>query len=336
MTSSPTVYAVAERARVSPSTVSRAFSRPELVSDKTRQAVLQAAKELNFTISRSPMALKSGQTFRIALLTNTPVTTWFGANVFDGLDEVFHPAGYDIAFHRIDGMESREDFFDTLPVRRNVDAVVVTSFDIDYKEISRLKTIQVPIAGINTVSHNGMSAWSSIDDHHGLSLIVKHLALLGHREIMFLGRNPKSLLKFSTSRRLQGMKDTCEQLGVKPAVHAVPEGDRHLQTTFNELVNMPVLPTAIACQEDGIAIPLICKLRDFGLRIPEDISVTGFDDSVYAEEFGLTTIRQQPRAMGNEVARKILKLIRRKEVTDPFNLHPAELIVRTSTAPPRA
>ena len=96
MTSTPSVHDVAIRANVSASTVSRAFTRPELVSEKTRNRVLQAASELNFSVSRSSMALKSGQSFRIALLLSTPVTTWFGGNIFEGLDMVFHPAGYDL------------------------------------------------------------------------------------------------------------------------------------------------------------------------------------------------------------------------------------------------
>ena len=106
MTSTPSVHDVAIRANVSASTVSRAFTRPELVSEKTRNRVLQAASELNFSISRSSMALKSGQSFRIALLLSTPVTTWFGGNIFEGLDMVFHPAGYDISIYPINNVKA--------------------------------------------------------------------------------------------------------------------------------------------------------------------------------------------------------------------------------------
>ena len=94
---------VAHIAGVSISTVSRAFTRPELVSEKTREQVMEAASMLDFNISRSATALKSGQTFRVALLMNEEVTSWFNTQVFAGLNSVLHDAGYDISlFQHID------------------------------------------------------------------------------------------------------------------------------------------------------------------------------------------------------------------------------------------
>ena len=94
---------VAHIAGVSISTVSRAFTRPELVSEKTRERVMEAASMLDFNISRSATALKSGQTFRVALLMNEEVTSWFNTQVFTGLNSVLHDAGYDISlFQHID------------------------------------------------------------------------------------------------------------------------------------------------------------------------------------------------------------------------------------------
>ncbi len=83
---------VAERAGVSVSTVSRAFTRPELVSERTRKKVLQVADELNFSVSRSAVALKRGQTFRIALLAGGHID-WFSARILEGLNSVLHDTG---------------------------------------------------------------------------------------------------------------------------------------------------------------------------------------------------------------------------------------------------
>lgn len=335
MTSTPSVHDVAIRANVSASTVSRAFTRPELVSEKTRNRVLQAASELNFSVSRSSMALKSGQSFRIALLLSTPVTTWFGGNIFEGLDMVFHPAGYDISIYPINNVKSRADFFDVLPARRNADAVIVPSFNVDSREVARLKTMNVPIAGINTVSNENMSVWAAIDDAHGLRLIVRHLVSLRHRRITYACRDPQSLLTFSAAQRIRGFKEACAQAHIKDDVLVIPDGDDSLQSTFNTLINMQPMPTAICCQEDGIAIPLMCRLREFGLKIPGDISITGFDDGTYSQELGLTTIRQQPRLMGHDVAEKLLDLINHKTISEPYRTYPAELIIRSTTATPR-
>ena len=88
---------VAKAAGVSISTVSRAFTRPELVSERTRRKVLDTADRLDFNISRSATALKSGQTYRVAMLMNEEITSWFNMEVFAGINSVMHDAGYDIS-----------------------------------------------------------------------------------------------------------------------------------------------------------------------------------------------------------------------------------------------
>lgn len=119
---------VAKAAGVSISTVSRAFTRPELVSERTRRKVLETADKLDFNISRSATSLKSGQSYRVAMLMNEEITSWFNTEVFAGIESVMHNAGYDVSlFQHVDTAENRRDFFTNLPVRRNVDAVFVTS-----------------------------------------------------------------------------------------------------------------------------------------------------------------------------------------------------------------
>lgn len=129
---------VAKAAGVSISTVSRAFTRPELVSERTRRKVLETADKLDFNISRSATSLKSGQSYRVAMLMNEEITSWFNTEVFAGIESVMHNAGYDVSlFQHVDTAENRRDFFTNLPVRRNVDAVFVTSFGVDPKEIQQ-------------------------------------------------------------------------------------------------------------------------------------------------------------------------------------------------------
>ena len=122
---------VAREAGVSISTVSRSFTRPDLVSAKTRERVLAIADKLNFSLSRSAAALKSGRSLRIAVLMSGHIRLWFTASVIEGLNEVLHTQGYDISVFQISSIEERKEFFEMLPVRRNADAVIVASFDID-------------------------------------------------------------------------------------------------------------------------------------------------------------------------------------------------------------
>ena len=128
---------VAREAGVSISTVSRSFTRPDLVSAKTRERVLAIADKLNFSLSRSAAALKSGRSLRIAVLMSGHIRLWFTASVIEGLNEVLHTQGYDISVFQISSIEERKEFFEMLPVRRNADAVIVASFDIDNNEIAQ-------------------------------------------------------------------------------------------------------------------------------------------------------------------------------------------------------
>ena len=132
---------VAREAGVSISTVSRSFTRPDLVSAKTRERVLAIADKLNFSLSRSAAALKSGRSLRIAVLMSGHIRLWFTASVIEGLNEVLHTQGYDISVFQISSIEERKEFFEMLPVRRNADAVIVASFDIDNNEIAQLASV---------------------------------------------------------------------------------------------------------------------------------------------------------------------------------------------------
>lgn len=145
------IHDVARAAGVSISTVSRSFTHPEMVSEQTRRRVLEVASRMDYAISRSAGAIKTGQTNRVALLMNESITSWFNVNVFAGLNRVLHAEGYDIAiWDHIDKAADRHEFFETLPVRRNVDAVFVASFATDETEVAQLRSIHVPLIGINT------------------------------------------------------------------------------------------------------------------------------------------------------------------------------------------
>ena len=164
---SSSIQDVAQLAHVSISTVSRSFTRPDLVSKATRDKVMKAADELNFSISRSAAALKTGRALRIAVLVSGRLNLWFSSSIIEGLNEVFHDEGYDISIYQMSSTEERSEFFDMLPVRRNVDAVIVISFDIASNEIRQLRSVDVPIIGINSSlpEERGFNAAVRIDMH---------------------------------------------------------------------------------------------------------------------------------------------------------------------------
>ena len=334
------IHDVAKAAGVSISTVSRAFTRPDLVSEKTRRKVLDIADRLDFNISRSATALKSGRTNRVALLMNEEITSWFNTEVFAGLESVMHPAGYDISlFQHIDTAENRREFFTDLPIRRNVDAVFVASFAIDPHEVEQLRRTRVPIIGINIPSTDGFDASVSIDDEGGMYRAAQHLIGLGHRRIVYPCSEAVEDMAASIDARGRGFIRACEEASARRRdldwrVLTVPRGPEFVDSALSALLALDEFPDAICCQMDMMAIPMIIGLERYGRRTPQDYSIVGFDDSVYARELGLTTMRQDPRAMGRSAASKALKLINGEDLSEgeAHETVEAQLILRGTDA----
>ncbi|KFI92955.1 LacI family DNA-binding transcriptional regulator [Bifidobacterium stellenboschense] len=334
---SSSIQDVAKAAGVSISTVSRSFTRPDLVSAKTRERVLAMAGQLNFSLSRSAAALKSGRALRVAVLMSGHIRLWFTASVIEGLNDVFHAEVYDISIFQISSIEERREFFEMLPVRRNADAVIVVSFDIDDEETRQLASVDVPIIGINTAesSAHGFAAAVNIDDEQGSTLAARHLMNLGHRDIAYISTDRDISLSFSVRGRFNVFMDCCRRDGTEPQVIVCKvDADGHYQIgdVVTQLMSLGTMPTAIACQEDGIALPLMFQLERNGLSVPGDISLIGYDDSFYTADIGLTTIRQDPVEMARAAARMTMDLINGREVREPLRKVPAQLVVRSSTA----
>lgn len=306
---------VAQRAKVSSATVSRAFKHPELVAEATREHIIQAADELDFAVSRSAAVFQTGQTFRIALLLNDPSSTWFNAHVYEGLDSVLHPAGYDIAIYPIGTSDDRHVFFENLPIRRNADAVVIASFDVDSKEIERLHSMNVPIIGISALPEEVFDYSIATDDDYAMRLVTRHLLTLGHRDIGYISLDPPEnadgSLHYSANRRSNGFLAECAEAHIEPAMLHVPNTSQRVEHALTQLFALDHMPTATCCEQDRLAVPLLSRLQRLGYAIPDALSVTGFDDSTYASEVGLTTVRQDPRDMGARAARHTLGLIAR-------------------------
>lgn len=330
---------VAKASGVSISTVSRAFTRPDLVSEKTRRRVLHYADKLDFNISRSATALKSGQTYRVALLMNEEITSWFNTQVFAGINSVLHKEGYDISiFQHIDTATNRKDFFTQLPVRRNVDAVFVASFAIEQHEVEQLRRINVPIIGINTPSTANFDASISIDDEAGMFTAAQHLINLGHRNLAYACSQPVPSLESSIDSRLHGFLRACETAAKKIdnlrwQILSVPRGKAFADSALSALLALDEFPDAICAQADMMAIVLMLKLEHYGHHVARDYSIIGFDDSLYADTVNLTTVKQDPWQMGHDAALKALELIDGNTLENAHETIFPQLVLRQSDKP---
>ena len=252
------IQAVAREAGVSVSTVSRTFAKPDLVLPETRDRVMTAAEKLDYSVSRSAAALKSGQSFRIALLASETITTWFNANIFAGLDSALRPSGYDTVPYPMRNAAERHDFFADLPVRRNADAVIVSSFDIEPAEVERLKHMHVPIVGINIPSTDGFDAGVSIDDYAATRSAIEHLIALGHRHIAFVGSAPtETNMRYSAEARLQGVIDAAAaHPGIELTPLSIQRGLGESNAALNAVLNASPSITAFCFEDDEMAAPV--------------------------------------------------------------------------------
>ncbi|WEV42382.1 LacI family DNA-binding transcriptional regulator [Bifidobacterium sp. ESL0682] len=331
------IHDVAERAGVSIATVSRAFTQPAKVLPKTRERVLETAHDMGFTISRSASALKSGKAARIAFLTGGELESWYDSHILSGLNSVLHNAGYDISVYQVSDSQERHDFFSDMSINRNADAVLVVSFQVSHDEAAKLKSSGIPLIGINTTPMPEFSATINLDEQASMRMVVNHLAQLGHRDIAYVCLDPETeTFKWNGQDRLNSIKEICKEgPDINLRVIYAPKDVNRADYAFSQLTTLERRPTAICCINDEYAVPLLALLLRNGLRIPSDVSLIGFDDSTYAQEVGLTTVRQDPFSIGRTAGKTALALIDGNTGIERHITVPSFLAIRNTTTPLR-
>lgn len=328
-----TMEEVAARAGVSVSTVSRALRGSPLVSAGTRRRVREAADELSFAVSRTASSLATGRLGRVAVLVGGHLGTWFNSTMLDGMYAQLRAADQDLLLYRITDLAERTDFFARLPARRNADALVVASFALTAAEHQRLAALAMPVVYLNQVVAGAPSV--SIDDVAGARTGTRYLLNLRHRRFAFVHGTYDEDFAWSAARRKDGFIAELTEAQLDPSqyrcIPVEPDSDGH--DVVATLLSTCELPTAVFCESDEIAFSLLPALRRAGLRVPEDISVLGFDGHEMAPRFGLSTIAQPVLSMGRQAADLAIALAR-GDTTSPAH-RPVEtyLVPRLSTGP---
>ena len=186
--SEPTIYEVAKEAGVSAATVSRAINGRDRISETTRQKVFDACAKLGFSASKTASMLRTGKTNRIALTVGNSLAGWFSSQLAEGVYSVLASQGYDLLSYRLANADQRRDFFSSMPVKRNADAVIISSFDISETERRTLEQLGMPVIGVNTIGLTEQRDMISIgvDEIIAMRQTVHQLAGLGHRNIAFI------------------------------------------------------------------------------------------------------------------------------------------------------
>jgi LacI family repressor for deo operon, udp, cdd, tsx, nupC, and nupG len=329
-----TLADVARLAGVSPATASRALSDHPHVAAGTRARVLRVADELAYVVSPDASRLAGGSTGRVAVVV-PHLSRWFFAAVLEGLAAVLREAEVDLLLYCVGDAGDRQAFFDRLPARRKVDAVVVLGFGVDDRERQRLELMGVGIvaAGGQVASH----PFVRVDDHAAGRQAVDHLLHLGHRRIGMIAAVDPDQRDRQPTGRSAAYRDALAGAGIgfdEELVTVVEWGGDGGAQGMARLLGLRQPPTAVYAHSDEVALGAVRTLRRAGLGVPQDMSVIGIDDHPLADLADLTTVGQPAREQGAVAGAMVLRALRGEDAGPGVTL-PTQLVVRSSTAPPR-
>jgi LacI family transcriptional regulator/LacI family repressor for deo operon, udp, cdd, tsx, nupC, and nupG len=335
-----TLSDVARLAKVSPGTVSRALAGNVRVSEATRERVLEAAEALRYAPNLAARRLSTGKTLSIAVIV--PFFTRPSVSErLDGAARVLAETPYDLIIHNVATPQQRADCFKRFPHRRQVDGVLIISLAPSDDDVPRLQRADVPIVFIDA-DHPGLTEAHRIivDDAAGGRLATEHLIALGHTRIGFIGNRIESPFYFHPIRdRYRGYRKAHldARLPLRPEYLREDEyGLPQAREMAAALLALPEPPTAIFAATDTWAFGVLEAARCAGVRVPEDLSVVGYDDVEMAEVVGLTTVRQHLFLSGKIGMERLLDLLRAPWAAPVPTFLPTELVVRTTTLPPRS
>ncbi|MDH3469982.1 MAG: LacI family transcriptional regulator [Acidimicrobiia bacterium] len=330
----PTIAEVAAMAGVSPATVSRVINGRTSVATPTRERVLAAIEELDYTPNRMARALslgKSAAIYVVAPVSDNPSV----AQRLHGLATTLNQSAFELILHDVETAAQTARLLSELATPDRIAAVILISVRPHSDQLAKLAAAEVPVVFVNA-NVPGVDC-VFVDNLEGGRLAARHLLSIGHRKLAFVGDTEDSDLGFTGSRdRRIAFEETLNAAGVRLPDEFIQLGahqaDDARQATL-ELLDLNDPPTAIFAASDGQAIGVLEAAYSRELDVPGDLSVIGFDDISSAKGMGLTTIRQPLEESGTFGARLALEAVEHKTLGMAMEL-PVELIIRRSTAPP--
>jgi len=332
-----TINDVARLSGVAKVTVSRVINDSPLVTDETRRKVTAAMEQLNYVPDPQARGLASKRSFLLGLVYDNP-NALYVSDIQRGILNVCRQAGYELIMHPSDMTSSRlNSEISQFVSRARIDGLILLSPISQIDSLARrLKKDQVRYIRISPKKNDAKPRIVISNDKHGAELMTEYLVSLGHRNIGFV-TGPASNL--SAQEKLEGFRETMRKHGLPVRKGMVTDGDN----TFNSgveagqiLLRMKNRPTAIFASNDDMALGVMKTAALQGIRVPEELSVAGFDDSTIATVVwpDLTTVRQPVEHIGEVAASKLLAQLTNNEgqADRAVEVEP-ELVVRNSTRP---
>lgn len=336
----PTITDVAALAGVSKSAVSKVFNNRSGISEPTRERILRAAAQLGWSPSASATALRGERTRTLGLVINRPTDLLtsdpYFTELIAGMEQELAPFGYGLQLHLVGTDTAREEeVYERLARERRVDAVLLTESRIGDSRYRLLDRLHLPALLLGR-------PWDGypIDHLHtpgteeAVTAAVEHLLALGHRRIAYLV-GPDDRMHTQARRRIVESVLAAHQLTARPVLSTDFSSEAAAAGTESVLAaDAAERPTAILYANDTMALVGMGTAGRLGLRVPEDLSVVGYDDLPIGRWHHpqLTTISQDVRAAGRAAALRLLYTL--GEQAEPLGDLPApRLVIRGSTGP---
>ena len=334
-----TLREVASAAQLDISTVSRAL-RPETrsrVRPETVKRVLATADALGYRANPFARGLKDQRSMTIGMLVPDLGNPLFPP-IVRGIEDGLRDRGYAMILANTDQDLGREEQLLDVFLQRRVDGLVLATALREYPLLDTLVSARVPVVLVNRTMDESRLSMVSGDDHQGVGLAVKHLVGLGHRRIAFVGAALSASTGFNRHQYFRGwMQSQGVPVDDDLVVFAPWFNKDDGADATEELLARGKEFTAIVASSDMIALGCYRALRNHGLRVPDDVSVVGYNGSRWCDEFNppLTSIHVPKYDIGRQTAALLLALLDNPGARPANVLLPTTLQQRASTAPPR-
>lgn len=335
-TNIPTLAELAAAAGVSAMTASRALNDQRGVSRQTRDRIVKLASEMGYVTNRVAQKLSSGQSRVIGVLADH-LDNPFISSLVTGVVRAAAAAGNEVLIYSLVDHEKRPTA-NVLKLLQQFTDGVVALLPYEFGYVQALTQGRNPVITIDNPREHSEFPSVAADSYGGARKAMSHLAELGHKRIAFVGGAEQLE---SAIQRHRAYDDAVSVLGLVRDPALVLKGNYSVEggrEAAERLLRLKKRPTAVFASNDLSAFGVMAVLQDHGLKVPEDISVIGFDDLPASSQMHptLTTVRQPIEDLGRVAVNTLLAMIAGLHGTTTRVTLPTELIVRQSTSPPKA
>jgi LacI family repressor for deo operon, udp, cdd, tsx, nupC, and nupG len=330
-----TIEDVASAAGVSVATVSRALRGLPNVAPATRERVATAASRLRYRPDPHASRLAAGRTNTVGMAVPL-LDRWFFGKIVAGVESALRDRSYDLIVYEVDGEAALRRFLsEAAPYRKRTDGLIIADLVVPPDLLDGLVSAGTVMVTIGDRTDHYSSVM--IDNAAAVKLVMDHLINLGHRRIGLIGGQPDRPIHLDVpDLRMRSALAVLDEAGIGPGPHHVQTAGFTVTGGYRAMIRMlehPDPPTAVFAFSDEMAIGAIRAAREHGLRVPDDLSVAGFDDHDVAWALDLTTVAQPVMGLGETVTEVLLEHVRDPSLPPTHEIREVALKTRGSTGP---